>query len=374
MDWTAIRAEFPALQTGITHLDTASFGQLPRRTTDAVMRHFAHRDAQGCHDFLTWFDDLDRTRAAIGELIHASADQIAFVSNAASALGILLAGIDWRAGDEVIALEHEFPNNLYAPAFLERRGVIFRECAWPDLDSALNERTRLVLLSTVNYTTGFRPPISGLGARLRQRGVLLYVDGTQSVGALRFDIEDVQPSMLAVHGYKWLLCPNGAGFAYVRPEVMNWLEPNVIGWRSHRGWRNVDYLHHGRPELPPQAEKYEGGMLPFALIYAMDASVRMMLEIGPELIETRVMQLAASIRGILTRAGATAPDHTSQIVTASFPEADAVELRRALEQTGVYVSARRGALRVSAHFYNDETDLARFEQGLARALTRRRQE
>ncbi|HZU26938.1 MAG TPA: aminotransferase class V-fold PLP-dependent enzyme [Bryobacteraceae bacterium] len=370
MDWDAIREEFPALRRGIVHLDTASFGQLATRTMSAVMRHFSHRDETACHDFLTWFDDVDRTRVAVAQLINASSDDIAFVNNAATALGILMSGIEWREGDEVLALEHEFPNNLYAPAALSRRGVVFRECDWAGLDSALSERTRLVLLSTVNYTTGFRPPLSGLGERLRKRGVLLYVDGTQSVGALKFDAADVQPTMLAVHGYKWLLCPNGAAFAYVPAETRAWLEPNIIGWRSHRDWRNVDNLHHGRPELPARAEKYEGGMLPFPLICAMDAAVNMQLEIGPALIERRVMKLAAELRDILERAGATVPDHDSQIVTASFRRADPTALRRALEEQHVFVSARRGSLRVSAHFYNNLDDVMTFEAALRRALTR----
>lgn len=368
VDWDVVREEFPALHRGMIHLDTASFGQLATRTMTAVMRHFAHRDESACHDFIDWFDDMDRTRVSVAQLINASSDDIAFVNNAAAALGMLLTGIDWREGDEVIALEHEFPNNLYAPAALARRGVVFRECAWSDLDATLNDRTRLVLLSTVNYTTGFRPPLSGLGEKLRRRGVLLYVDGTQSVGALRFDVADVRPSMLAVHGYKWLLCPNGAAFAYVSPETRAWLEPSVIGWRSHRDWRNVDNLHHGRPELPARAEKYEGGMLPFALIYAMDAAVKMQLEIGPDIIERRVTKLAAELRDVLERTGAKVPDYESHIVTGCYSRKDAVQLRRALEKQHVFVSARRGSLRVSAHFYNNIDDVATFELALRRAL------
>ncbi|MGD0620128.1 MAG: aminotransferase class V-fold PLP-dependent enzyme, partial [Bryobacteraceae bacterium] len=127
------------------------------------------------------------------------------------------------------------------------------------------------------------------GPRLRERGVTLYVDGTQSVGALRFDVQQVQPAALAVHGYKWLLCPNGCGFLYVRPDVRQWLQPNVIGWRSHHDWRNVDNLYHGRPQPSSRAEKYEGGMPAMPLIYALDASVNLQLELGVEAIERRVM-------------------------------------------------------------------------------------
>src|SRR5947209_14630669 len=122
-----------------------------------------------------------------------------------------------------------------------------------------------------------------------------------------------------------MLCPNGAAFDYVSPETRAWLEPNIIGWRSHRDWRNVDNLHHGRPELPARAEKYEGGMLPFPLIYAMDAAVNMLHEIGPRIIQRRVLKLAAEIRDTLERSGATVPEHDSQIVTAYFKGADPVQ-------------------------------------------------
>jgi cysteine desulfurase / selenocysteine lyase len=366
-DWQRVRSEFPALQ-GCTFLDTATFGQLPHRAVEAVSQHFTRRDETACRDFLSWFEDAERTRAKIAQLIGASADDIAFVQNASTALGTLIAGIAWRAGDRVVTLAHEFPNNLYAPAALVERGVEFVETAWECFNEALSGRTRLVLLSTVNYATGFRPPLETIGPRLRERGIALYVDGTQSVGALRFDVERVQPAALAVHGYKWLLCPNGCGFLYLRPDVRDWLPANVVGWRSHYDWRNVDNLHPGRPRPSPRAEKYEGGMLAMPLVYALDASVNMHLELGPEAIERRVMGLAARLRELLLAAGATVPDHGSQIVTACFPGVDAGALRQRLEEGKIYVSARHGALRVSAHFYNDENDLIRFRDALDKAL------
>jgi len=369
VDWKRVRAEFPSLN-GRTFLDTATFGQLPRRTVEAVANHFARREATACRDFLSWFDDAERTRAAVAQLIHATAADIAFVPNACTALATLMSGIDWGPGDRVVTLEHEFPNNLYAPTAVEPRGVAFVETTWDRLAETLDERTRLVLLSTVNYSTGFRPPLEALGPTLRDRGIALYVDGTQSVGALPFDVRTVQPAMLAVHGYKWLLCPNGCGFAYVRPDVREWLPANVIGWRSHHDWRNVNNLHHGRPQPSPRAEKYEGGMLTMPLIYALEASAGLQLELGPANIEKRVMELAGRLREILLGAGAVVPDYGSQIVTACFPGVDASALQRRLEARNVHVSARHGALRVSAHFYNDEEDLARFREILAQSLTR----
>ena len=367
VDWEAVRGEFPALQNW-TYLNTATFGQLPRRATEAVAQHFAHRDEMACWDFLSWYDDMQRVRAKAARLIHCEADDIAFIANASTALGILLAGLDWRAGDRILTLEHEFPNNLYAPGLLDRLEVQMVECPWERFYDLVDTRTRLVCLSSVNYNTGFTPPLAEIARFLRERGVLLYIDGTQSVGALQFDASRIQPDMLAVHAYKWLTSPNGAGFMYVRPELRERLRPNVLGWRSHRDWRNVDNLHHGVPELPDGAEKYEGGSVTFAVIYAMEAAIDLILEIGPDVIEQRVLGLAGKTREILRQRGGRVDLCGSPIVAARFENRDVSALAKALKQMRVLVAARRGHLRVSPHFYNNEQDLETLSDALGGLL------
>ena len=369
-DWNAIRSEFPALAHW-TYLNTATFGQLSRRSTEAVARHFAHRDEVACWDFLSWYDDADRLREKIGRLICCSADDLAFVPNSSTALGILLTGLDWCPGDRIVTLEHEFPNNLYAPALLSHLGVEMIETPWERFYEVVDSRTRLVAISSANYNTGFAPPLAEIAAFLRPRGVLLYVDGTQSLGALRFDASRVQPDMLAVHAYKWMLSPNGIGFMYVRPDLRERLRPNAIGWRSHRDWRNVDNLHHGVPQLAATAEKYEGGGESSALLYAMEASVDLMLEIGPDVIERRVFELAAKTREILQDLGAAVEIQASPIVAARFENLDVSALARALKEKRVLVAARRGHLRVSPHFYNNEDDLEHLRETLLHLLRAR---
>lgn len=363
-DWEAIRREFPALERW-TFLNTATFGQVPLRARHAVERHWNRRDELACADFLDWFDDANTVRVSIGKLIRCDAEDIAFFPNASAALALLIGGVDWKPGDQIVSLHGEFPNNLYFPAVLSGRGVNFVECEWPDFYSNITPATRLVLLSSVNYSTGFRPPLEEIGNRLRQNGVLLYIDGTQSVGALEFDVPGIRPDMLAVHGYKWMLAPTGAAFAYVSRDLRDRLEPNAYGWRSHRGWRNVDQLHHGAPQPPQSAEKYEGGMLSFPLLYALGASVDMMLEIGPREIERRVLALSAQLRELLASLGGElVPDTGSPIAAARFAGADASELAKKLKEHRVLVSARHGNLRVSVHFYNNEQDLDRLGREL----------
>ncbi len=367
-DWKKVRAEFPALANW-TYLNSASFGQLPERSAAALQQHFTRRNEQACWDFMQWFDDADEIRATMARLIHATPDDIAFIPNAATGLSLLLGGIEWKPGDRIITLRDEFPHHYYYPSVLESRGVEFVETAWEDFYGALTPRTRLVAIGMLTYSTGFRPPLAEMAPRLRERGILLCVDGTQGLGALQFDAAGIRPDMFICHGYKWLLAPNGAGFMYVAPELRKRLAPSVIGWRSHSGWRGTDSLFSGVPEFKTEAEKYEGGMLSFALLYAMQASVELMLEIGPAAVEERVMQLAAGTRAVLRRAGGRLisdekPHYDSPIVTARFEGRDSSELAKELHAKRVLVAARCGNLRVSPHFYNDESDL----ESLAAAL------
>jgi selenocysteine lyase/cysteine desulfurase len=356
IDWSAVRAEFPAVLNW-TYLNTATYGQVPTRGVQAVSSHFAHRDELACADFLSWYDEADRIRQLIACLIHAAPEDIAFLPNSSTALGLLASGIDWKAGDNVVTLAGEFPNCLYLPALTERHQVEFRTAAWDHLYDSIDSRTRLVALSEVNYVSGFRPPLDEISKFVHDRGALLFVDGTQSVGALQFDVRRSPPDMLAVHAYKWLISPTGVGFMYVAPSLRAKLPPNVAGWRTDRDWRNVNNLRHGSPQIQESADRYEGGGLPFGLLHALGAAVEWMLELGPDAIERRVLDLAAQTRARLTEAGAEAPDRGSQIVAARFPDRDASQLAAGLKAHRIIVAARHGLLRVSPHFYNNEADI-----------------
>jgi selenocysteine lyase/cysteine desulfurase len=266
-------------------------------------------------------------------------------------------GIDWKHGDEVLTLDPEFPNQLYQAALEERFGIRFRAVPWTEFYTSITDRTRLVILSTVNYATGFRPPIEDISALLHPRNILLYSDGTQSVGALTYDVAAIRPSMLCVNCYKWMLSPNGAGFVYISPELRKQLHPTVIGWRSDRGWRSPNSLNHGKPVSSGDAQGYEGGMIDFTALYAMGAVIEMMLALGPANIQSRVMALADTVRDNLRSLGGEVNDDRTPIVTARFEGQDSAAIAGALKEDRIIVSARQGRLRVSPHFYNNADDL-----------------
>jgi selenocysteine lyase/cysteine desulfurase len=360
MDWDSIRAQFPALGNW-TYLNTATYGQLPVRCRAAADSHYARREEGASADFLTWFDDMDEVRALIGRLINCEGSDVAFAMNAGAALSLFLGGIHWKEGDRIVTLRDEFPNQYYFAASLASKGV---ELVEVNEINQLPERTRAVIISTVNYSNGYRPDLELVSQLTHRAGALLYLDGTQSLGALRFDVAKVKPDMFAVDGYKWLLTPNGATFFHISPELRHNLKPSVMGWRSDKGWRSVDELNHGAPHLPEAAERYEGGMLNFSAIYGAAESIRMMLEIGTDVIEKRVLELAGKTADMLRNTGASIVNENTNIVASHWPDRDVSALAKNLQSQRIVVAARHGNLRVSPHFYNNEADIERLRAAL----------
>ncbi len=374
LDWNAVRSHFPVLEDW-AHLNSAAFGPLPAQTVEAMNRHLAARNENASLDFVNWFDRLDCVRGKVATLIGAEASDIAFCPNAGVGLSWLLRGIEWRSGDEILTLEHEFPNNLYAPMVLPDRGISVRPLAPPqgrfDPDlilDALGPRSRLVLLSSVNYSNGLRAPLQELGRELRRRGVLFCVDATQSVGVLRLDLREVPVDYLVVHGYKWLVAPPGAAFVYVPERTRAWLPPTVVSWRSHHAWRDFERLHHGPPVFPSEASLYEGGVQCFPVLFGLEASLDLILSCGPDAIEQRALTLANHCVEILRgHGGQSLPSQPcdSPIVSAVLPGYDPDRLRHRFVARKVAVSFRQGNLRVSTHFFNNRDDLCRFSDALA---------
>jgi len=368
VNWEEVRSLFPSLANK-TFLNSATMGQLPQSASDAVMAHLQRRDYTAAVDAPKWFDDLDRLRAKLGKLVNATADDIAFIPSTAHGLSIALNGIDWQPGDRIITLSPEFPNNTYAPSLLTRKGVEFIETPIEDFAQHVNDRTRLVMVSALNYVTGFRAPLKEM--RRLCPNALFYVDATQGCGAIEFDVQDLDIDMLSVHGYKWMLSPTGAGFLFVKPSVRQWLEPNVIGWRSHHNWRDWSNLHHGMPEFSTAAERYEGYFPAMPLYYAMEQSVDLFLKLGTATIEARVLELAAKLREKVEALGGTVEHLNSPVLACRFPQMDSNQIAARLQERNIIVSARHGLLRVSVHLYNNEVDLDRFAEGINHAMNLR---
>lgn len=372
IDWQSIRAEFPSL-SHCTWLNSATFGQVPLRAQAAISRHLERRNRLAARDFLYWFEAVDGIRREVALLFEAQADDVAYVPNTAYSLSLLVNAIDWRHGDEVVTFEEEFPNQIYAASLLEDRGVRLVQGRLRDWANTLSDRTRLVAVSQTNYATGEEAPVTEMAAALRARGIRFYVDGTQTAGVRRVDFPAMGPDIYAVNGYKWMNSPPGSAFMLVPASTRAWLQPNIVGWRSHHDWRNVNNLHHGKPSFADAAERYEGGMLPFMNLFAMQESIRLLFDVGLGEVEARVLRLAGLVRDALRDAGASVlgdenPRANGHIVAATLPGHDPGAVARQLETKDILVSARHGFLRVSPHFYNNEADIERFAAVLRQVL------
>jgi cysteine desulfurase/selenocysteine lyase len=240
----------------------------------------------------------------------------------------------------------------------ERGGRIDPE----ELLSLMDDRTRMLALSSVEYASGFRSDLARLGRACRERGVLFVVDVIQGLGALPLDVEREFVDVAVASAHKWLLGPEGIGILYVSDRVVERLRPVRVGWRSVREifqWTDFD-LTWGEG-----ARRFESGSLNVYGIVALGGSLELLLEAGAATIEPWVLALAdRGARGLADLGFAVVssrrPGETSGIVTAVPPAGhDAADLARRLNERDVVVAARAGRLRISPHLYNTEGEVDR---------------
>jgi selenocysteine lyase/cysteine desulfurase len=232
-----------------------------------------------------------------------------------------------------------------------RDGVLYAD----DLAAAVDGSTVLVAVSAVHSATGARPRLDGLAGRCRAVGARLFVNATQLIGALRFDVGDVAPDFVATHGYKWLVTPRGAAWLHVRPDRVEDLRPLAPSWRTVDE-PLADY-YGGGLEMAPGARRLDGSLAWFSWAGALPA-IELMASLDALEVEERCLALAAAFRREVTVMGfRTLPEQEpSQIVSLAVddPVATSVELDR----RRVKAAVRGGLLRLSFHGFNDEEDLA----------------
>ncbi len=373
MDWNALRkAEFPVAEHW-AYFDHAAVAPLPRRSGEALRAWADDQVRHGVVHWLDWEAKLRTLRSDLARLIHAHVDEIAFVNSTTQGIGLVAEGFPWRDGDNVVTAAEEYPSNLYPWMNLASRGVSLRTVpsregrVWvDDLVAAMDESTRLLTISHVEFASGFRNDLEALGEHCRKRGVAFFVDAIQGLGPHVLDVERTPIDFLAADGHKWLLGPEGAGFLYVRREWIDRLRPLGVGWHSVVGTYNspVDFT------LKPTAERWEGGSFNMPGLQALGASVGLLLEIGPEVVSQRILENAEQVREIARTAGwnvygSNRPEDLSGIVALEKPGVDPNEVVRRLRSAGVAAACRRGRLRFSPHVYNNDEDLARLREGLS---------
>jgi cysteine desulfurase/selenocysteine lyase len=367
MDRRSLREEFPSARVAV-HFDHASIGPISRRASEAMRRVAEVYCAQGFQD--SWRDESAAARGLVAQLVGSSAGNIAFTQNTSTGLSIAANGLDWRSGDNVVLPEREFPSNYYPWMNLAHRGVQMRTVSAPaghasvdDLADAIDERTRVVAVSAVQFSNGHRYDLDAIGHLCRERGVLFVVDGTQAVGALAIDVERSGIDVLAVSSHKWMLGPAGIGFVHVSDRGLDRIRPDIVGWLSVRDPFAFDY----RLDLLPSAERYEPGTDNVIGAIGLAAAVSLFLERGIEQVERDVLDLTDVLCDRLRAGGReiVSPREGRQrsgIVIFRDPGLPAEVLHSRLLAAGVRCAPRGGGVRFSPHCYNDLDDV---EQALA---------
>jgi selenocysteine lyase/cysteine desulfurase len=235
-----------------------------------------------------------------------------------------------------------------------------------DLAAAMDDSTRIITISHVEFASGFRNDLDALAALCHKRDVALFVDAIQGLGPHVIDVRRTPIDFLAADGHKWLLGPEGAGILYVRRDWIERLRPLLVGWHSVVGSYNSPANEF---QLKPGAERWEGGSFNMPGLQALAASVRLLLEIGPEAVSARILERAQAVRERARAAGwqvygSNRPEDLSGIVALTRAGVDPDRAARSLRDRGVAVASRRGRLRVSPHVYNNDDDLRRLEEGL----------
>lgn len=368
IDWDALRrAEFP-VSGRWAYFDHAAVAPLPRRSGDVMRAWVEEQEHNGCVHWPDWERKLEANRGAVARLIGADPDEVAYVTSTTQGIGLVAEGFPWREGDNVVTAAEEYPSNLYPWMNLADRGVSLRQVptrdgrVWvEDLAAAMDGRTRVLTISHVEWSSGFRNDLDALGALCRARGAALFVDAIQGLGPLTIDVRLTPIDFLAADGHKWLLGPEGAGLLYVRRDWIERLRPIGVGWHSVVGSYN-DPRNEFR--LKPTAQRWEGGSFNMPGLQAFGASVGLFLELGPESVSRRILDRAEAVRELARRAGwtvvgSTRPEDLSGIVALTREGTDPGAFVRTARARGVALACRRARVRVSPHVYNDADDLER---------------
>jgi cysteine desulfurase/selenocysteine lyase len=363
-----IRELFPVTRR-YAYLNHASCAALPRPVVEAMTGYLTERQLSGSEAMASWDESLERVRRLAARFIGAHRDEIVFTNSISHGLNIVAAGLDWQAGDNLICAETEFPANVYPWTNLCRRSIEARfapardnRILVEDVASLMDSHTRLVAISFVEFGTGYRNDLDTLAELCHERGALLCVDGIQGLGALRFSVADTPADFIAGHAAKWMLGPIGAGFLYVRRELLPRLDPVMTGWRAVVDRGNY-YCYDSR--LRASGERFEPGSLNVAGLLGMEAAIALLLSVGLDEIEDRILSLTDFLvaglesRGCIVTTPIAQRRERSGIVCFRHPAVDPTVLADRLQAADVLVSLRGDVIRVSPHFYNSEADLAR---------------
>ncbi len=364
--------EFPVTQKCI-YLDHAGVSPLPLRVKSAIETFLSEATDAGAFHYPKWSRQVVEIRRSCARLVHARPEEIAFVKSTSHGLAIVAKGLDWKPGDNVLIYEKEFPSNIYPWLNLQKKGVIVKiipsrdnRIVIDDIEQLIDSRTRLLSLSSVQYANGFRIDLKKVGDLCHKKNVLFCVDAIQSLGVIPMDGKECSIDFLSADGHKWLLGPEGIGIFYCRKELVERIDPPLLGWRSVQN--EFDFAH---PDfaLKTDAQRFEEGSMNLLGIFGLGAAIALLSGVGIDAIEERVLGLGDVIIREAERKGyslltpkARKERGGNVTIAGAF---DPAATRDDLRGKGIMVNARGNGLRVSPHFYNTEEEIVALFHALA---------
>ncbi len=363
MDIAGIRDQMPGLKYGV-YFNTGGIGQAPVSVNEAVAEGY-HQLGNGSVRTNDWYAAMDGAAsempAKIAGFFGADAGEIALTMSTGEGYGMVLGGLRWQPGDEVVITNEEHPVPLQAAEGLaDRVGAVVKvveidqdkDLFMNRLEQIITPRTRLFCFSHVTTDTGTRLPAREVCALARARGILTLWDGCQAVGQFPIDLHDMGCDFYATNCYKWLLSPMGTGFLYVRKDAQQVLKPLR------------------RPHAPDgTARQYETGTPASVLYRGLDASLDFIAGIGgPEAIAAEAGRKAESLRtrfdaipGVRVISSRRADTRTGIVAFAiegmeGREVSDALLDRWQITQRATYINEPTG-VRISVAFYTSDSEL-----------------
>ncbi len=363
-DW---RTEFPVTKSYV-YMNHAGVAPISRRVSEAMVAFVNDATVNGAVNVETWAETAETCRSNAAQLINAEATEVAFMKNTTQGILIAANGIDWNDGDNVVTTSVEFPANVYPWWSLrERYGVETRmvperdgRILLEDVVAAIDEKTRVVTISHVEFASGFRNDIKALGKICSEQDIWFVVDAIQSLGAIEVDVKACHVDILAADGHKWLLAPEGAAIFYCTKDKLERLINTNVGWASVVNPR--DFLSYDLTQKP-DATRFEEGSYNSVGLYGLNAAISLLIEVGISQIETRLLHLTTQlINGLISKGyrviTPTEEAERAGIVVFESNHHTPAELFELLNNHNIITAERGSGVRVSPHFYNTESEIA----------------
>lgn len=365
MNISDFRKSFPHIDKGIIYFNHASTGPMCKPVIDKINEIMIERSEIKPDEYLKFVAIAEETKNLLAEYLNSHIDRIAFADNTSNGINILAQGLKWKEGDRVILNDIEFPANVYPFLNLKKRGVDVHfvssrdgVVSADDIINAVDEKTRLISVSYVQFLSGYKIDIEKLGNFCKSNSIILSVDAIQGLGALQLDVQKCNIDFLSCGVQKWLLGLQGMAFIYISELLQKRMEPAYLGWLSvENAWDLLNF------NLTPKstAQVFQTGTVNTLGIYTLNIILKSLKQVGYRLIENSVIDNSLLLRNKLKANGLKLyPDeldekYFSGIVT--FKHSDAEGLFNWLSERKIFTSLREGMIRLSPHFYNTDAEI-----------------